>query len=489
MRNNFRGRYKHRTLEKIARIKKTSTCKSCKQRGHWAGDSACSNSNKNTTDEHTNKPTGTGRNSTGTITFHMVHIGKKNQQGKEICSNQFTTRLSNKIVELGPLIADGAPYSGIGHEEFLDLQASIMPCFNGVFDPLPPGIINRPFWQYGSGKHASPRKKIIGSICLNLLSDEGTNLQMRHLIIQGSSPWIIERNVTSQVDIIHRNGNYLEFSVSHSNTTNTLGLINSDLHSYLPRHKFSHNKFVSVQDPHSEAICSHTSDAVLSWNDKKNIINRVHKHTCGHSNYKDIKLLLQRNKIWDENCVGFLSYLLESCPHCAVVSQPSRNRTVSLRSMSSNFNDVVCVDHFFLNNMDVFHAMDYHTRYSAGTIVESPNMEYAIQFLEAGWISPFWTPAAIRGDQAFNNSIFLGYLSSHSIYFQPIPPRRHSKNAIESKHRIIRDILFGSYHVTKPQSNLHQRDFWLFRLFRYLTICMEMTSHQHTNLLKAILGQ
>ena len=46
----------------------------------------------------------------------------------------------------------------------------------------------------------------------------------------------------------------------------------------------------------------------------------------------------------------------------------------------------------------------------------------------------------VQADPAFGNSKFGEYLSSLSTKLQPSPPRRHNKNAIESKHRVIRDI-------------------------------------------------
>ena len=145
---------------------------------------------------------------------------------------------NGNTVQLGPLLDDGAPYSGMGLEEILLLKHTIMPTFNGNLDPLPAAVVCRPFWQYGSGKHASSRRKILGSILLSLLSDQGVKVEIRHLIIEGSSPWIIGRNVTRHSDIIHRKGNYLHFSLLQSNATNTLQLINHDFHSYLPSHIF-----------------------------------------------------------------------------------------------------------------------------------------------------------------------------------------------------------------------------------------------------------
>ena len=43
-------------------------------------------------------------------------------------------------------------------------------------------------------------------------------------------------------------------------------------------------------------------------------------------------------------------------------------------------------------------------------------------------------------DRAFENNEFKGYLTLHDIQVRPLPPRRHNKNALESKYRVLRDI-------------------------------------------------
>lgn len=440
-RNNRNHQFRrNRTPEELAELKKRTKCNDCGKKGHWKGDPQCEN--KESDDNRASQDHGTtsagsssgivktntkGKaNKTGTVSFHMVKLKPE----------------SDGYIEdrLGPLVDDGAPYSGMGLQEFYELQRVIMPSFHGVFDPLPDCVADRPFWQYGTGEHSSGRRRIIGSVMLTTLSDQGTPVNIRHLIIQGSSAWVIGRNVTRLTDIIHLNGNFLKFDVPETCEPNTIQLTDHDFHSYLLREKFYHSEFKSIQDPKCSSIVASSASATLSWNGTKKIIKRIHEHVCGHSNYNDIKLLLQRNKIWSDGCVKYLSQLLESCPDCRVVKAPSANRPVSLSGMSSNFNDIVCVDHQNLGDHDVFHAMDIDSRYSAGGVVESTGMEEAIQQFEICWITPFWAPEYIQGDQAFNNDIFKNHLQTHGTGFRPVPPRRHSKNAIESKHRIIRDI-------------------------------------------------
>lgn len=84
--------------------------------------------------------------------------------------------------------------------------------------------------------------------------------------------------------------------------------------------------------------------------------------------------------------------------------------------------------------------MDVTTRYSSGAIVETRSMTDAIQVFEGFWLTPFWTPSEIQADKTFVNEQFKYYCDAMGISFRQSPPCRHSKNAIELKHGVIRDI-------------------------------------------------
>ncbi len=71
---------------------------------------------------------------------------------------------------------------------------------------------------------------------------------------------------------------------------------------------------------------------------------------------------------------------------------------------------------------------------------------------------PFWASDAGLYDPAFKNDKFQSYLSKHSIEARPLPPRRHNKNVIESKHRVIRDIYIRLKAVKDPIDDV---DAWL----------------------------
>ena len=84
--------------------------------------------------------------------------------------------------------------------------------------------------------------------------------------------------------------------------------------------------------------------------------------------------------------------------------------------------------------------MDSVTRYSSCSIVTSASLSDAILAFESCCLSQFWPPPAVLGDLAFNHDEFKHYLSSIGIEFNPIPPRRHNKNVLESKYGVIRSM-------------------------------------------------
>ena len=144
--------------------------------------------------------------------------------------------------------------------------------------------------------------------------------------------------------------------------------------------------------------------------------------------------------MWNPEVRKYLSRVVESCIHCAKTYEPKQTRKVSLSSLNRSFNDLVCIDHFHLGDQRICHIMCASTRYSVGTVVPDVGMESAVNALDSLWISQFWSPKAIQFDQAFHNEIFLKYLNTYGIEARPIPARRHNKNVLESKHKIIRDI-------------------------------------------------
>jgi len=287
------------------------------------------------------------------------------------------------------------------------------------------------------------------------MSQQGNPIHIRHLVIDGSSQWLIGRNVTKLCDIIHQNENVLKLPPENdTKKSDTIKMIDHGFHSYLPWDIFCSEK--TKEKPVTFKFFCATAQIEgksTSWAATKKIVDKVHKHICGHSNYTDIKLLLERNELWSIDVEKYLTGVLEKCSACKTTALPKPARKVSLSSMSRSFNDVVCIDHLFLDDHKVFHAMCSSTRYSVGAEVPDTTIDKSIACLEAHWISQFWPPNEILYDPAFETQMFNDYVKLYDISTRPIPPRRHNKNVIESKHRIIRDI-FLRLKVTNEERDL-----------------------------------
>lgn len=202
----------------------------------------------------------------------------------------------DSVPAVGPLVDDGAPYSGLGIVELRTLATSLLPDWDGKLDPVPVQIQSRPYWQYGKGSHASSKRKILGSILLKANSDSGAPVLIRHLVLDGSSQWVIGRNFTKSCNILHMDTNVLQFRLPDQ-TFDTLSLTEDGDHSYLSFQVFCSNEG-HLDGSVVDLVCSYTADSdIRPWSEVKKIIDRVHAHVCGHSSYEDMKLLLAQQHL------------------------------------------------------------------------------------------------------------------------------------------------------------------------------------------------
>ena len=189
------------------------------------------------------------------------------------------------------------------------------------------------FWQFGTGAHSSPAKPILGSTFLKFKADSGQMIKICHIVVSGSSPWLIGSNVTTNCDIIHLKGHYIRFP----NTTGNLDrmtLVNHQHHSYVPFRavvtKVQNGKSINCLAGFG---ISHPENQTLTWPYIKRIVDRVHKHVCGHAAYSDIRTLLKRNNLWSSAVQHYLDRMVHKCQSCVQSSRPQPTRKVSLSSL------------------------------------------------------------------------------------------------------------------------------------------------------------
>lgn len=100
---------------------------------------------------------------------------------------------------------------------------------------------------------------------------------------------------------------------------------------------------------------------------------------------------------------------------------------MSITTLDREFNHVIFIYDFFLNEIILFHVMNTVSRYLAASVVQSTGLSEALCAFETIWIAQFWTPKAVHADCVFHTGEFKEMLQSQGISLRPVPPRRHKK--------------------------------------------------------------
>lgn len=138
----------------------------------------------------------------------------------------------------GPLLDDGAPYSAIGEVELCILLDDLGLDFPKHYDPIPRSLNGFSYFQYGTGSHSSQSKRILDSVVLTAYSDSNRPIRITHIVLSGSSQWIIVINVTGKADIQHINRNALVFCTGDSGEIDSIKLLNDEFLSYILMDRF-----------------------------------------------------------------------------------------------------------------------------------------------------------------------------------------------------------------------------------------------------------
>lgn len=191
--------------------------------------------------------------------------------------------------DIVPLVDDGAECSAIDMIElkllFNDDSSSGL-----AFDPIPDSLNGVTHWHFGTGQHASAFRKILGWTALTAESDNDQNINNRHILIEGSSQWVIGRNVTSKINILHVGRNAVQLLKDTSQ--DYISMKSRERLSYIPLSRF-------IVDQQSSVLSCLSSGTATnrSWGEIKHIVDKVHWHGCGHASYTDIRILLDRNSM------------------------------------------------------------------------------------------------------------------------------------------------------------------------------------------------
>lgn len=162
-------------------------------------------------------------------------------------------------------------------------------------------------------------------------------------------------------------------------------------------------------------------------------------------------MLLERNKLWYPAASQYLKPIIDKCESCLTAFDPFPSQRVSITSLNRSFNEIVCLDQFFLDDIRLFPAMDTVSRYSTCQITPTASRTDSIIAFEASWLSQFCNPQFLQSDSAFSNYESDSFIKSRVIRLQHVPHRRHDKNPLESKRHVIRSIYLKLKHASpKP---------------------------------------
>lgn len=193
-------------------------CRRCGKFGHWQKDHRKDGSLRHGA-VSSDKPIVRAAQSTGTTLSSVTRNQQqsKNQinqaQNDESNSQQpaiefistlsslsaaTSVRIDDCCDSVGPLVDPGAPFSDIGCVEFEIIRHRLI-APNPTIELQPEHLSMYDSWQYECRAHASARRKILGSVCILVRSDAGRIMPILHLVIDGSSQWILGRKKTSPV--------------------------------------------------------------------------------------------------------------------------------------------------------------------------------------------------------------------------------------------------------------------------------------------------
>lgn len=199
------------------------------------------------------------------------------------------------------MVDDGAPHSTIGYSELsilIRLTHNSTASVKSMISLLPDSISNLQFFQFGYGQYAISAKLVIGSGVIDFRSHSGTKISIRHIVVEGSSPRVLGRNITRECDLVHIGGHYIRFQpinwISYSMT-----MIDQKSHSYVPLSYVYHlnsstpstiNHIALNAEINGQSDPDNKSN--LTWTQLKRIVDQVHDHTRGPVTFSDVRTFL-----------------------------------------------------------------------------------------------------------------------------------------------------------------------------------------------------
>lgn len=120
----------------------------------------------------------------------------------------------------------------------------------------------------------------------------------------------------------------------------------------------------------------------------------------------DYKILLKRNGLWNDSIESYLTEVLKQCTACRYTYVTQSNRKVSISAPSKRFNELLYVDHLYLDGAPLVNFIDLVTRHSSAMNAKTANLEDAFTAFEADRVTHFWYHDTVLANKAFQMGFF-----------------------------------------------------------------------------------
>lgn len=173
------------------------------------------------------------------------------------------------------MVDNEAPYIAISLSNLCALADYLLQNWCDTLDAVPAAFSDCPYWQYRSGSRASEVHAILGSVFLVAFAPDSTSLRIRHLVLDGESQCVIGRDVTSRAGIFQLGLSFLQ-TIGPVRQTICITLTERQNHLCLPLFRFVRAHVTAFTDTASQQYS-------LDWTQTRAIVDRAHRHVCGHS--------------------------------------------------------------------------------------------------------------------------------------------------------------------------------------------------------------
>ena len=353
--------------------------------------------------------------------------------------------------DANPVIDDGCPSSIAG----LSSAAALADRLNIPLNLRP---IAKPFLHFfGPEDNSTEGKWTIAEWLLPLRCKDGFQLRIPIACVLGSDPILL-------------GGDFLESCIL-DNPGSKLILLDKqgkEHHWRTYKHRDGHRYLEAAPREQGQQQYSYFKTNCGTLEQKKKFLAMLHNRT--HASQPSLRMLMQRNGIWDRRLKRHLESVCTNCNICLQTGEPLPARKVSVTHINCTFNSEVGVDFFYWprgqgNTVLCLHAMCMGTSLSEAQPVASREMSTSAAAVESLWIHQHGRPVALGFDPEFNKAEFLAMLKRNGIIARPRPARRHNKlGRVERKHRVIKLILSRLAHAYPQASSV-----WLVRFATFLS--------------------